>query len=199
MDTSVFSKSRFDSLKMASKNVAGQRGVSNDVRFAFDAIMQVICKRQWYGACHATSAMLFMALKEKGHTPRLHLGQCKGDRFFDHSWVTIDGKIYDAAIAFNLAEKQYGGPVFDGIDLDTLADATMLYGNSSLPFDVETQIPAKVSISEYMDGGDVMWQLLHIIFDRVGIPFEESSIREKYLAARWEIEPVKWVVEGVGV
>ncbi len=192
MEESIFTKSSLDRRKLASKSIAVENSVPNGVRYAFDAVLQIIYKKQWYGACHATSAMLFIALTEQGFEPCLHLGQGKADKFFDHSWVTLDGKIYDAAIAFNLADKQYGGPVFCGIDLDTRGEAAMLYGNSDLPFDEQTVGIKNASISEYMDGSGFMWPLLCDVFKRVGIPYNEAVLREKYKNVGWEVEPVRW-------
>lgn len=192
MNTNIFSNSILNTRKLSSKAIAAEKGIPNKVRFAYDAIMQVICKNQWYGACHATSAMLFIALESEGYSPHLHLGQSKADKFFDHSWVTLDGEIYDTAIAFDLANKQYVGPTFAGIDLDTKSPTTMLYGNSDLPFDETTHLPATGVITEYMDGNPKLWELLRWVYERVGIPFDKELLWNKYSSVKWEIEPAIW-------
>ena len=192
MNESIFSDSSLFSRKQTSKIIARQMHIPNNVRFAFDAILQTIYKYKWYGSCHATSAMLFIALEAEGYIPHLHLGQCKVDKFFDHSWVTLDNQIYDAAIAFDLSDMQYVGPTFAGIDLDTKLETTLQYGNSSLPFDNETLIAVESSITEYMNGNSTIWLFLQNVFDRVGIPFDEATLKEKYRTVKWEIEPVKW-------
>lgn len=199
MNTTIFSNAVLNTRKLASKAIATQNRIPNNVRFAFDAIMQVICKREWYGACHATAAMLFMVLESEGYKPHLHLGQCKADKFFDHSWVTLAGEIYDAAIAFDLADKQYVGPTFAGFDLDTKQKTTMLYGNSELPFDDITITPATVSLTAYMDGNEVMWSILQSVYERVGIPYKKDALWEKYSTVKREIEPPIWTVSDLEV
>jgi hypothetical protein len=194
MNESFFSDSSLFSRKQTSKTIARQMQIPNNVRFAFDAILQTIYKNKWYGSCHATSAMLFIVLETEGYAPHLHLGQCRTDKYFDHSWVTLDNQIYDAAIAFDLADKQYVGPTFAGIDLDTKQETTLQYGNSSLPFDDQTLFIATSSITTYLDGKSTIWRFLQNVFERVSVPFDEVALKEKYRTVKWIIEPVKWEV-----
>lgn len=53
----------------------------------------------WVGECHATSAVLYVALKELGLDPRLCVGEVDAGFLFDHSWVELDDKIIDLAVS----------------------------------------------------------------------------------------------------
>ena len=88
-------------------------------------LARFISDRKWYGACHASCAALYVALKELGFSPTLCAGEVDAHAFiFDHSWVELDGRIIDAAIAFPLQGKPLSNLIVLGVDIFTkLLDA----------------------------------------------------------------------------
>ena len=65
----------------------------------FFEILKFIHKNNWEGACHATSAILYILLKEQGIDATLYIGECQQGSFvFDHSWVEVSSEVVDAAI-----------------------------------------------------------------------------------------------------
>lgn len=99
-----------------------------------------------------------MRLKHLGMDPKLCVGEVHyvGEKF-DHSWVELDGKVFDVAIcAPNNGETKdthgcfAGGPVFAGIDLGTNAPAAAQFGvSSNLPLDDAAQFARESTLWDY--------------------------------------------------
>lgn len=112
-------------------------------------------KNRWFGACHAISAVLYVALKEMGYNVVTKTGECKlnGELPFDHSWVEIDGKKIDLAIFMPLNRKigKYGGPNICDIDVLSMIPHNVLYGiNTGLSLHGNTKLVINISLAEYM-------------------------------------------------
>ena len=90
-----------------------------------DSIGNILCnllrymkEKNWIGACHATSAALYVALTEAGYSVDLCVGEVEFSRFvFDHSWIELDNKIIDLAVSMTLMGG--GMSVSEPIVLDT--------------------------------------------------------------------------------
>lgn len=78
-----------------------------------DNLLSFMRKNNWYGACHATTAMMYAFAKKIGIDATPCIGECeqKGFQPFDHSWLVIDDKIYDLAISMPFIEEMAKGPV----------------------------------------------------------------------------------------
>lgn len=66
-------------------------------------VLEYLTASDWAGACHATSAVLHVILKEQGVDSELCIGEVRKNVktqiiYTDHSWILIDGLIYDIAI-----------------------------------------------------------------------------------------------------
>ncbi|MBT4291621.1 hypothetical protein HOD41_02940 [bacterium] len=73
------------------------------IRKTFFAALNFIMNSNWQGGCHAVSAVMYVLYKEQDIDCQLCLGELKSKlMFFDHSWIEIDGLIYDAAIVKTL-------------------------------------------------------------------------------------------------
>ena len=132
---------------------------------ALKSIAKQLSNKDWSGACHATSAMMHIMFSENGHKSRLLLGQGKlRHQYFDHSWVEIDGKTFDIAIAFGLEAQTHSGPIFAGIDLDSGIPPLITYGAPVVPFDQVTQAVQThnghvgYSLFPIFAGADTFWQ-----------------------------------------
>lgn len=97
---------------------------------AYVAVLDYIWQNGWADAGHDTAAVLFILLEELGYHPRLCIGEVRTGqgRHFDHSWVELDGLVFDAAISRQAGADEASGPVFAGIDLAGRAGTSSLYG-----------------------------------------------------------------------
>ena len=60
-------------------------------------------RKQWWDACHASCAALYVCLSEIGYKPKLCIGEVLGQGlYFDHSWINLDDKMIDLAISMTL-------------------------------------------------------------------------------------------------
>ena len=87
-------------------------------------------QNQWYGACHATIALMYAFTKKIGIEATPCIGECKqkGYQPFDHSWLLIEDKIYDLAISMPFNLDMAKGPVYKSIDIRTNKEVEMTYG-----------------------------------------------------------------------
>ena len=68
------------------------------------------------GACHASSAILFILLREQGYEAVPCIGEVsKQPIVFDHSWIEINGNIIDAATSNSLIPEINLSPILLGI------------------------------------------------------------------------------------
>ena len=58
------------------------------------------------GACHVSTSVLYVVFSELGYDVKLFVGEIQklGEKPFDHSWITLDGKIIDIAVIIALIE-----------------------------------------------------------------------------------------------
>lgn len=84
------------------------------------------------GACHLLSGFMYVLMKEQDIDCTLRLGEVKrpDGKFFDHSWIEIDQKVFDVAIQLTY-DEQKNPPVFAGIDLGSGEPTSLIYGASS--------------------------------------------------------------------
>lgn len=161
--------------------------VSDTILNLYDYIME----KKLIGACHALSAVLYVALKEMGYSPEIKVGECKYkfDKPFDHSWVELNNKIIDLAIfmPFSGIVGQYGGPIIFNKDSFNMTDSQIQYGiNTGLPFSIETVYAIKTPISLYMNDfpfeNNGLWTVLERIYiyedeldlDKLTIKYEKT-------------------------
>lgn len=76
----------FANARIASESVAdGEKILS-----AWEVVLKFIWQQQYAGACHDTSAVLYMLLCELGLSPTLNIGEVKSSvGIFDHSWLKL--------------------------------------------------------------------------------------------------------------
>lgn len=175
---------------LALKNVAAQFNYTNSMRFPYSALMRYVSTKDWAGACHATASLLYIMLQESGYNAHLVLGQGKiRHQYFDHSWVTVDDRIFDIAIAFPLNGASYSGPVFAGVDLDSGEPPLVDYGAPMVPFDGMSEVLKTTSVSDYLSNNPAldMWEILNSLCSRARIPFYKDVLCGKYQTKHWEI------------
>lgn len=99
----------------------------------FLELLKFVVESDYCGGCHDTSAVLHMLLTEVGVESTLCIGEVGAGRFFfDHSWVEVDGRVFDVAVCMPHPEGEpVGGPVFGNIDLATGVQTSLRYGAES--------------------------------------------------------------------
>lgn len=145
----------------------------------------------WVVACHSTSAILFVLLRDQGIS---NVERCTGEVkhptlvggktvYFDHSWITIDGRIYDLAILKPNDHRLVWNPVVAGYDVQTKEETALKYGTYSGQLtDNFAQMVRSMTLVNYMDefpghkGG--LWHYVMTIGSKLGLDL--SASRQKY-------------------
>lgn len=159
----------------------------------YKAMLVWIVYTEYRGGCHDTSAALYMLMAESGIESKICLGEVKtGENYFDHSWVEVDGEIYDAAICMPLLGGKYHPPVFKSYDLESGEITGLGYGVSSpFGFDEVTCWIAQASLEEYTlgdpAGEDKLWNLTKTVGHHLGMTLDPEALKEKYKDVRREI------------
>jgi hypothetical protein len=97
---------------------------------AFCIILEKICLIPWPGACHDTSAAMYVIFSDLGFLPTLCVGEVISEKsHFDHSWVELDGIIYDAAVCSPADGIEYvSAPIFSSQDLSFMRRTGLIFG-----------------------------------------------------------------------
>ena len=109
-------------------------------------------KKQWWGACHACSSVLYVLLSEIGYKPVLCVGEVREKNYlFDHSWIEIDNKVIDLAISMTLANGMaVSDPIILDINSNSKEKTKIEYGIRGQGFDCQTLLLLGMPFNEYM-------------------------------------------------
>lgn len=185
MDTDLLKEQGNVSSKISPK-------IDYKVRETFFAILRFIHMNDWQGACHASSALLYILLREQKYNADLFIGEAGVNSVaFDHSWIEIDGKVYDAAISNTLIKEIRIAPVMANIDLSTGNKCEITYGiNSSQGYDSHAQAISKVPFSYYMDNFPEhpkgLWGLAKDMGKGIGVSINLGKVKTKYGNTIWQ-------------
>lgn len=157
-----------------------------DISIVVTNLFRYMKKKNWIGACHATSSVLYVALSELGYSPRLCYGEIEygTPKTADHSWVELNGKIIDLACSMTLkGGTAISNPVILGYDVITRSFPNIRYGISDgHGLDMQTRMIANMSFTEYMDmfpdEKDGLWGVLLHILPTASL--EIDAMRKKY-------------------
>lgn len=172
-------------------SIAASNFLAPEISVTYFSVLEFVCAEQFRGACHVTAALLHVLLREKGIENTLVCGELgKGENYFDHSWVEIDGKIYDIAVALPLIEKFDGHPIFASCDISTLAQPTWTYGVSSGIADDPSMSAIKAcSFVEYMDNAPYhkhgLWHFAQKLGRKLGLRLNLNAMRNKFSGTIW--------------
>jgi hypothetical protein len=165
------------------------------VHKTYCAVLDFIHKNDWQGACHGSSAVFAVLLMAQGLQPTLCLGEVRcGDIYFDHSWVEIDGEIFDAAISKTLIHGLAFPPVFRSHDLSSKHLTTLEYGQpSGQRYDESAAWIRTTSVSDYMrvfpDHPDGLWGIAKAIGKTANIRVTLASLKKHSDVLRWAEGP----------
>ncbi|MCD4780649.1 MAG: hypothetical protein K8S27_08910 [Candidatus Omnitrophica bacterium] len=161
------------------------------IQNAYFERLRFINKMQWQGACHASSSILYILFKEQKFNAKLYIGEVGAlPLVFDHSWVEIDNRIYDVAIASTLISGTAFPPVFAGIDLQPGQKTKNEYGiNSGQGYDPVVKQIKQTPFEEYMSSFPAhpkgLWGLAMDIGKNIGLIIDLDQIKSKYLYTIW--------------
>lgn len=170
---------------MLVRETVSREGYKDDVADVICNLIRYIKEKQWMGACHASSAVLYVVFSELGYDVDIFIGEVQkpGEKPFDHSWITIDGKVIDIAVIMTLMG---GMPISDAIVLDkdirTKQKYDIEYGiETGLGLGDEAKIVLNVSFGEYMDAYPEEKGGLWDVVDKVSpVNFEREYLKKKY-------------------
>lgn len=172
--------------KIRAPDLAGYR-----VCTTFCGILNFIHEQAWQGACHASSAVFYVLLKEQGVDPILCRGMVeKNGIFFNHSWIEIEGRVYDAAISNTVSRKFDCPPVFAGIDLATQHDTRLVYGVQAVRGSDEIAVFVRDrGFNAYMNAfphhNHGLWGVAKDAGKRIGVRVNIAKLKAAYSDTTW--------------
>ncbi|CAM3828458.1 acetyltransferase [Rouxiella silvae] len=161
---------------------------SKEIKLAsiFNYLVNFIECTERLGSCHDTSAIFYMLSSELGFNPKLNIGEVYEPVFgnyFDHSWVTIDGQIYDAAIAYPYhGGVKVSGPIFNSVDQDSqnVTDLNFEYKSNSGLDPIALGV-SKMTLSEYEEETNAnIWNITVSLGDVIGFNLDRIYLYHKY-------------------
>ncbi|MFM5793070.1 hypothetical protein ACET6V_20125 [Aeromonas caviae] len=153
-------------------------------------LLNWIIATNYRGGCHDTSAIFHIILNEENIENTLCIGEVKtGDKYFDHSWIEIDGLVYDPAVCMPLEGGRWHPPVFKSNDLDLQEPTKLVYGaQSPVGLDDIAKWVSLVNLGTYAlaqpDSPEKMWHLTSFILMEYGLTLEPNKIKNKYKKAK---------------
>ena len=175
------------SFRVVANEIPFEHEQKSEIYNTFFATSDYYKKNPNPGACHLISSVLHVLLKEQGIENDLCIGEVsyKNDMFFDHSWIEIDGKVFDIAIQLTL-KFEVNPPVYAGYDLYTEKPVERVYGTTSpTGFDpvgkrvLET--PFVNYMNEFPSFKEGAWQPVKLIGKDLRIKFDLKELPKRYV------------------
>lgn len=168
-----------DRIKQAVK----ESGYNEDIGNVLANMYRYMERKQWWGACHASCAALYVCLSELGYKPKLCIGEVLGQGlYFDHSWISLDDKMIDLAVSMTiLGGAPASGIIILGKDIKTGLPPILDYGVPGRGIEDQAKFVMGLPFNQYMDSfpdekGGIWGVVREVLSTDVNIP----SLREKY-------------------
>src|SRR4051812_471804 len=152
----------------------------------FIALAAYVLDSGWGGACHAVAAVMHVLFQEADVSSTLCLGEAQLNGItFDHSWVEIDGSVFDVAILGTLDERIGAPPTFRGLDVDTLEKPRIAYGIATGE-DRQSDAAALLAIpfhrfmSRYPNHPEGLWGIARLVGMRAGLSLSVRALKDRY-------------------
>ena len=173
----------------AIRYIVKEKGYDENIANVLCNLMHYMNEQQWIGACHATTAVMYVALSEIGFLPKACVGEVWDEVIgvFDHSWIELDNKIIDLACSMTLLGGQpVNAPVIFDVDSYTGEKYELEYGIYYTGLDSDAEHIMNTGFCDYMDAFPVckngLWDVVSIILNRkMNIP----DLRLKYQNTQW--------------
>ena len=164
------------------------------VRTCF-VVLRFLHLNGWYGACHASTAVLHVLLHAQGIPSVPCMGEARiAHHLFDHSWLEIGGTPFDMAITLPLPQgTKPVPPVVCGLDMETGGPTAVEYGiRSGFPADPPTVLIQSVPFVEYIDGfpgvAHGLWGIVAGLAGPCGLaPLRVPPTRAAHADTRWTL------------
>jgi len=159
----------------------------------FFEVVHFIEREEWMGACHASSSILHILLKEQGIDNELYIGEVKvpNKKPFDHSWIEIEKKIYDVSL-FKPLEMvgKTPPPIFNGFDLNTNQVTDIEYGiETGLGYNEDADNIKNIPFNTYMLGfqsfPNGLYELAAILGRNLNLSLSSTELIKKYSKTEW--------------
>ncbi|WP_153785402.1 GNAT family N-acetyltransferase [Pseudomonas sp. EMN2] len=167
----------------------------------FEVVLRFLVDNGLWGACHDSSAILYMLLLEQGVQAELIIGEVHAQgMYFDHSWVEVGGLIYDPAVGFPRSEEgKYVGPsVFASRELGVLQVTDLGFGAVSPQGFCETaQEVATFNLKQYakkQPAGTGIWDVAPRLAAKLGMKRIPRDFKAKYGAHTRTLRKVEGAV-----
>jgi Transglutaminase-like superfamily len=136
------------------------------------------------GACHFLSSIMYVLLNEQGIKSELCIGEVKtGEQYFDHSWIEINGKVFDVAIQITLDGRR-NPPVFANYDLGTGSPTQLVYGSSTpMGLDRVARSVLETPFGKYLsnfDNKDGAWKIIKKLGRELRLKLDITDMKQKY-------------------
>jgi hypothetical protein len=157
----------------------------------FFCVLKYLHKHDWTGACHATSSVMYILLKEQGVDVKLYIGEVSREGIvFDHSWIEYGGQPIDAAIGNTLIQGIRFSPVFCGVELETGESTKSNYSfKSGQGLGPEMAFYSSNTLGFYMDGfprhPQGLWGIAAVLAKELGVRFNVGKVKSKYADENW--------------
>ena len=157
----------------------------------FNKVLNTIHKYNWKGACHSSSSLLYILLKEHDVNVSLCTGWVRFDKaVFGHSWVEYNGLPIDAAIS--LANVQSFPPVLLG---EIIGETEEFENNYEYGYSRNIQLEAPMDnfsnkpLGEYLESfPEPLRGLFNEVYEQMNLLLNFESLKEKYFYSHWIIK-----------
>jgi hypothetical protein len=162
---------------------------------AYSALWEWMVKAEYKGACHDSSAILYMLLQEIGFQCDICTGEVKlsTGAVTDHSWVESDGNVFDIAISLPNNPNHFHAPIFNGVSLEGKGLVNAEFGLHYEGLDEEAKLILGQTLSEYLSmhpwGEDFAYKKVKEIAKSIGLRVNVNKLKARYgLVMRSHIE-----------
>lgn len=178
------------SFRVVANEIPFEHEHKNKIHNTFFAVSDYHKKNPNPGACHLISSILHVLLKEQGIENDLCIGEVIQDNnnFFDHSWIEIDGKVFDIAIQLTL-QGDMNFPVYAGYDLGTSHLVNNIYGvttPSGLDSDAQKvlETPFVKYMSEYPHYKTGAWHVIKLVGKELRLKYDLPGLKSRYASTQ---------------
>jgi hypothetical protein len=160
---------------------------SEKIELIFKEFLDITYRLDWKGACHESTAAIHILLNEVGITNTWKIGEVYANGYlFDHSWIEINKKIFDIAIAKTLIEKAINAPIINDIDININDLHNFEYGiKSGQGLSAQTQFVMDINLSEYLSNSPInpthgTWAIILDIGRKLNLNLDIKILIKKY-------------------
>lgn len=178
--------SKMKSFRVIANEIPFEHEHKNKLEDTFFATSNFFYNNPLAGACHLISSIFHVLLKEQGIENELCIGEVtdKKTKRFDHSWIEIDGKVFDIAIQLNLQYEE-NPPVYAGYDLYTEEVVKRFYGvPSPIGLGADGRTAFETPFVKYMDGfpyfKEGAWRIVELIGKDLDLKIDLKEVPKRY-------------------